>query len=72
MKWTDKKPTKEGWYWCNIMWNHIVYLEHSFHGLMWYEPYEAENDDGCLETYQEPKYLYDEECKWAGPIKEPI
>ena len=30
------------------------------------------NDDGCLETYQEPKYLYDEECKWAGPIKEPI
>ena len=71
MKWTGEKPTESGWYWCNHQFPHVVYIKQSFYGLEWNEPYEDEDCEGNLTTYDDFFDVADSDCKWAGPLKEP-
>lgn len=67
MKWTDKPPTKPGWYWLCIPPHgipQIVQVEHSEYFcclVVWFAGNECE----------EPLRKQPSSAQWAGPIPEP-
>lgn len=73
IKWTNKKPTKSGYYWTTygddgVPFVHIVEVNEN---LQFNEPYQDEDDDGNLDTFSSWVDVKDTDCLWAGPISEP-
>lgn len=68
MKWTNEKPSKEGWYWLRIAPHEmpqIVQVDHSDEYI------------GCMSVWfagcecDEPLHQQPSSALWAGPIPEP-
>lgn len=68
MKWTKKKPTETGWYWCNWVYERIVFVDT---GLMFVEIESDENEDGDMIEYTTETYVDDLDCLWSKKLKVP-
>lgn len=75
MKWTTKKPTVPGWYWCeNVITGCVEVLKFNAGGdgaIGWMTKIYTNYRDG--ETWETPEqYDAKNECQWAGPLEAPI
>jgi hypothetical protein len=61
MKWTKRKPTKPGWYWCHRVGMELPYITALFQSQKRIIDYAGRS----------PSNIFYRLAKWAGPIPEP-
>jgi len=72
MNWTNKKPTKSGWYWCTYdYYAHIVFVNKSYGKWQFVHHNEDEGSDGDMHEWSSSITVDEANCKWAGPLKVP-